>query len=336
MLDSNSPTPRLPVLPMLTPNQLLQAIPNALTAVDLEGFGPKEQGKVRDIYRVGDDRRLLITTDRVSAFDRVLGVVPYKGQVLNQLAAWWFAQTAGIVANHVISVPDPNVMLVHEAQALPVEVIVRGYITGVTSTSLWTLYSQGIERPYGLDLPAGLQKNDRLPEPVITPTTKAERGQHDERLTSDEVVGHGLVEPVLWEEVKRVAIALFKHGQSVAMRGGLVLVDTKYEFGLLDGKLVLIDEIHTPDSSRFWVAQSYGPARREGKEPENFDKEFLRLWYVARGYKGDGEPPVLPAATIAQVAARYIAAYERLTLENFVPGELPAAARIARSILALA
>ncbi|MBX7234481.1 MAG: phosphoribosylaminoimidazolesuccinocarboxamide synthase [Caldilineales bacterium] len=317
---------------MLTHDQLLQAIPYALAAVDLEGFGAKEEGKVRDIYRLGDDRRLLITTDRVSAFDRVLGLIPYKGQVLNQLAAWWFQRTADIVANHVIAIPDPNVMLAREAQALPVEVIVRGYITGVTSTSLWTLYQAGVERPYGLALPPGLHKNDRLPEPVITPTTKAERGQHDERLTSAEVVERGLVEPELWEEVKRVAVALFKRGQSVAMRGGLVLVDTKYEFGLIDGKLALIDEIHTPDSSRFWVAQSYGPAKREGREPESFDKEFLRLWYVARGYRGEGEPPTLPPKTIAELAARYIAAYEKLTMENFSPGPQPAAERIVRKV----
>ncbi len=270
---------------------------------------------------------------RVSAFDRVLGLVPYKGQVLNQLAAWWFQRTADIVANHVIAVPDPNVMLAREAQALPVEVIVRGYITGVTSTSLWTLYQAGVERPYGLDLPPGLHKNDRLPEPVNTPTTNAERGQHDERLTSDEVVARGLVGPELWAEVRRVAVALFQRGQSVAMRGGLVLVDTKYEFGLIDGKLALIDEIHTPDSSRFWVAESYGRAKREGREPESFDKEFLRLWYVARGYRGEGEPPALPAKTIAELAARYIAAYEKLTMTTFAPGPQRAAARIARNLL---
>ncbi len=321
---------------MLTHNELIQAIPHALAGVDLEGFGPKEEGKVRDIYRLDKDRRLLITTDRVSAFDRVLGLIPYKGQVLNQLAAWWFDQTADIVDNHVISIPDPNVMLALEAQALPVEVIVRGYITGVTSTSLWTLYHAGVERPYGLDLPPGLQKNERLPQPVITPTTKAGRGQHDERLTSDEVVERGLVDPDLWEEVKRVAVALFRRGQDVAMRGGLVLVDTKYEFGLIDGELALIDEIHTPDSSRYWVAQSYGPARREGKEPENFDKEFLRMWYVARGYKGEGDAPPLPDKTIARLAERYIAAYENLTLQTFTPAPVPAAARIARSLNGLA
>lgn len=321
---------------MLTHNELLQAIPHALAGVDLEGFGPKEEGKVRDIYRLDDSRRLLITTDRVSAFDRVLGLVPYKGQVLNQLAAWWFDQTADIVDNHVLSVPDPNVMLVLEAQALPVEVIVRGYITGVTSTSLWTLYHAGVERPYGLDLPPGLQKNDRLPQPVITPTTKAGRGQHDERLTPDEVVERGLIDPDLWEEVKRVAVALFRRGQDVAMRGGLVLVDTKYEFGLIDGELALIDEIHTPDSSRYWVAQSYGPARREGNEPESFDKEFLRMWYAARGYMGDGEAPPLPDKTIVQLAERYIAAYEGLAMETFTPAPLPAAARIARNLSGLA
>ncbi|RME83476.1 MAG: phosphoribosylaminoimidazolesuccinocarboxamide synthase [Caldilineae bacterium] len=317
---------------MLDKDQLIAAIPHALESVDLEGFGEKEQGKVRDIYRLGPDRRLLITTDRVSAFDRVLGTIPYKGQVLNQLAAWWFAQTRDIVANHLINVPDPNVMLVHEAEPLPVEVVVRGYITGVTDTSLWTLYEKGVERPYGLDLPPGLQKNDRLPEPVITPTTKAAHGEHDQRLTSDEVVEKGLVEADLWEEVKEKALALYRRGQYIAMRAGLILVDTKYEFGLIDGRLVLIDEIHTPDSSRFWVAATYEPSRKYGKEPENFDKEFLRKWFVIRGYRGEGEPPVMPPDFIAEVAARYIAAYEKITLEVFEPAELPAQERIARNL----
>ncbi|MCO6449339.1 MAG: phosphoribosylaminoimidazolesuccinocarboxamide synthase [Caldilineales bacterium] len=310
----------------------IEAIPHAFDTIDLDGFGEKIQGKVRDIYRVDENRRLLITTDRVSAFDRVLGLIPFKGQVLNQMAAWWFEQTSDIVANHLISVPDPNVMLVREAQTLPVEVIVRGYITGVTSTSLWMLYNDGVEKPYGLDLPSGLRKNDRLPEPVITPTTKAEQGQHDERLTADEVVERGLVEPELWEEVKLAAISLFKRGQSVAMRGGLVLVDTKYEFGLIDGKLAVIDEMHTPDSSRYWIAQSYGPAMREGREPQNFDKEFLRLWYAERGYRGDGDIPTMPDRLIAQVAERYIGAYEKLTQETFEPGEMPAAQRIAANL----
>ncbi len=316
---------------MLSIRELEAAIPHALTRVDLPHLGQRLEGKVRDIYVV-HGQRVLITTDRVSAFDRVLGVVPFKGQVLNQLSAWWFEQTRDVVANHVIAVPDPNVTLAREAQSLPVEVIVRGYITGVTSTSLWTLYSQGVPRPYGLDLPPGLRKNDPLPEPVITPTTKATGGAHDERLTSEEVVARGLVAPDLWEEIQRAALAIFRRGQEVARRAGLILVDTKYEFGLIDGRPALIDEVHTPDSSRYWVAESYEALRGSDREPENFDKEFLRLWFVQQGYRGDGPPPAMPPEFIAQVAQRYIAAYERLTGCEFIPGEQPAAARIARAL----
>ncbi len=327
---------------MLTTDQIIAAIPHALLRVDLPGFGPRLEGKVRDIY-VRDGQRILITTDRVSAFDRVLGAIPFKGQVLNQLSAWWFEQVSDVVASHVIRVPDPNVTIAHEADALPVEVIVRGYITGVTSTALWTLYSQGVPRPYGLDLPPGLRKNDPLPQPVITPTTKATGGAHDERLTSAEVVERGLVEPKLWDEVQQAALAIFQRGQQVARRAGLILVDTKYEFGLIDGKLALIDEVHTPDSSRFWVLDSYEATRAEtgflgetrflgDQEPESFDKEFLRLWFVAQGYRGEGQPPAMPPEFIAQVAQRYIAAYERLTGLTFEPGAQPAAERIRRAL----
>ncbi len=316
---------------MVLPEEILAALPYALLRVDLPGLGTRQEGKVRDIY-VHDGRRYLITTDRVSAFDRVLGAIPFKGQVLNQLSAWWFDQVKDVVDNHVLAVPDPNVTIAREAQALPVEVIVRGYITGVTSTSLWTLYHQGVPKPYGLELPAGLRKNDPLPEPVITPTTKATGGAHDERLTSVEVVDKGLVPPGLWDQVQRAALAVFHRGQNVARRAGLILVDTKYEFGLIDGRLALIDEIHTPDSSRFWVAESYEAVKGTDKEPESFDKEFLRLWYVAQGYRGAGEAPAMPPSFIAQVAERYIAAYERLTRLTFVPGEQPAAERIRQAV----
>ena len=312
---------------MLARSEILSAIPYALQRVDIPNLGPRIEGKVRDIYVVGD-RRVLITTDRVSAFDRVLGVIPFKGQVLNQLSAWWFEQTQDIIANHALSYPDPNVTIAREAEPLPVEVIVRGYITGVTSTSLWTLYSQGMARPYGLDLPAGLRKNDPLPQPVITPTTKATGGAHDERLTSTEVVGRGLVAPELWERVQQAAIAIFRRGQEVAERAGLILVDTKYEFGLVDGQPTLIDEVHTPDSSRYWVASSYAETRGTDREPENFDKEFLRLWFAGQGYRGEGTPPAMPPDFVAQVAERYIAAYERLTGREFEPGAQPAAERI--------
>ena len=317
---------------MLTPEDIVAALPHALLRVDLPGFGPRLEGKVRDIY-VHEGKRILITTDRVSAFDRVLGAIPFKGQVLNQLSAWWFDAVKDIVANHVIAVPDPNVTIAAEAQALPVEVIVRGYITGVTSTSLWTLYHQGVPKPYGLELPPGLRKNDPLPEPVITPTTKATGGAHDERLTPAEVVGKGLVPVALWDQVQQAALAVFKAGQEVARRAGLILVDTKYEFGLIDGKLALIDEIHTPDSSRYWVAESYEAVKGTEKEPESFDKEFLRLWFVARGYKGEGAAPAMPPDFVAQVAQRYITAYERLTGLPFVPGNQPAAERIRKALL---
>jgi phosphoribosylaminoimidazole-succinocarboxamide synthase len=316
---------------MLSTDELIAAIPYALLRVDLPELGPRLEGKVRDIYRIGD-QRVLITTDRVSAFDRVLGAIPFKGQVLNQLSAWWFEQLKGVAANHVISIPDPNVTIAREAESLPVEVIVRGYITGVTFTALWTLYRQGVAQPYGLDLPPGLRKNDPLPEPVITPTTKAVGGAHDERLTAAEIVERGLVAPDVWAEIERSALAIFKRGQAVARQVGLILVDTKYEFGLIDGRPALIDEVHTPDSSRYWLAENYEAVRGTDTEPENFDKEFLRLWFVRQGYRGEGEPPPMPPEFVVQVARRYISTYERLTGQTFTPGAQPAAERIKAAI----
>jgi phosphoribosylaminoimidazole-succinocarboxamide synthase len=232
------------------------------------------------------------------------------------------------VGNHVISIPDPNVLLAREAEPLPVEVIVRGYITGVTKTSLWTMYNNGERRPYGIQLPDGLQKNDPLPQPIITPTTKATGGAHDEPLTRDQIIERELLPKGLWEQVEQAALAIFARGQEVARKAGLILVDTKYEFGLIDGKLAVIDEIHTPDSSRFWTVESYGPG-----QPANMDKEILRTWFVSQGYRGEGDVPPMPADFIAQVAERYIGAYEQLTGQTFVPSEQPAADRIARSLV---
>lgn len=311
---------------MISPEAIAAAIPTTLLRTDLDIPGERVEGKVRDIY-LQDGRRVLVTTDRVSAFDRVVGAIPFKGQVLNQLSAWWFEQVSDIVDNHVIAVPDPNVTIATEAESLPVEVIVRGYITGITSTSLWTLYERGVERPYGLDLPSGLHKNDRLPAPVITPTTKASGGAHDERLTAAEVVDHDLVEPSLWAEIEDVAVRLFGRGQEVATEAGLILVDTKYEFGLIDGRLALIDEVHTPDSSRYWTAESH-----EAGEPEHYDKEYLRLWFTQQGYRGEGDVPTMPESFVANVATRYIDAYQRLTHNPFVPGEHPAIERIRRAL----
>jgi phosphoribosylaminoimidazole-succinocarboxamide synthase len=282
---------------------------------------------VREIYR-RDDQCVLIATDRISAFDRVLGAIPFKGQVLNQLSAWWFAQTSDIVANHVIATPDPNVTIARVAEPLPVEVVVRGYITGVTKTSLWTLYEQGERTIYGVTLPEGLRKNDALPRPIITPTTKATDGGHDEPLSPKQIVERGLLPAPLWREVATAAMDLFARGQKLARRSGLILVDTKYEFGLVDGRLTLIDEVHTPDSSRLWTLESYA----SGSTPTHLDKELLRAWYARQGYRGDGDPPALHADIIAQLAARYIAAYERLTSQAFVPGAQPPEGRIKQNL----
>lgn len=308
---------------MISENELLQAVPNALAGVTVPGWGEPLRGKVRDIY-LREGERILITSDRVSAFDRVLGLIPFKGQVLNQLSAWWFEKTGSIARSHMIRVPDPNVTIAADAQPLPVEIVVRGYITGVTKTSLWYLYEQGDRMPYGIPLPDGLRKNDPLPQPIITPTTKAEKGGHDQRLTRQEILQSGLVAEPLWEEIEETATALFLRGQELAAEAGLVLVDTKYEMGLVDGQLTIIDEMHTPDSSRYWTVDSV----RTGQEPQNYDKEYLRKWYAAQDYRGDGTPPRMPDEFVAAVAARYIGAYERLTGQTFEPAAQPAEPRI--------
>ena len=315
---------------MLTDDTIRAAIPHAMRLTDLEGLGERQQGKVRDIYLQGDTR-VLVATDRLSAFDQVIAAIPFKGQVLNQFAAWWFEQTADVIPNHVISCPDENATLCREADALPVEVVVRGYITGVTDTALWTLYNSGVDRPYGLTLPEGLVKNQRLPKPVITPTTNGGPGEPDERLSSAEVVGRGLVEPKLWNKVQDAALRLFQRGSELAARNGMILVDTKYEFGLVDGELVVIDEIHTPDSSRYWYANTYDSAMAAGEEPKSIDKEYVRRWLKAQGYKGDGPAPALPDDVIAEAARRYVTAFETVTGTTFVPGDQPVHARLHRS-----
>jgi phosphoribosylaminoimidazole-succinocarboxamide synthase len=323
---------------MISETALREQLPNALAGVDLPFLGARSHGKVRDIYRHtvdGNDQLILVTTDRLSAFDRILGLVPYKGQVLTELAAFWFARTADIIPNHLIAVPDPNVTLARACTPFPVEVVVRGYITGVTSTALWYRYSQGERTIYGIDFPEGLRKNEPLPGPIITPTTKACEGGHDERITSAEVVEQGLVTAAYWDEICAAAVAVFQRGQQIAAAGGLILVDTKYEFGLsVDGKVTLIDEVHTPDSSRFWLAETYAQRLAGGQEPDNFDKEFIRLYYAARGYRGEGEPFPLPPDLAVQAAARYIRTYELLTGQPFTPAEQPAAPRIAHTLQA--
>jgi phosphoribosylaminoimidazole-succinocarboxamide synthase len=295
-------------------------------------LGEKIQGKVRDIWDVGDGRRVIVTTDRQSAFDVVLGTIPYKGQLLTQMAAWWFDRTGDIVPNHLLAVPDPNVMLVRRASVWPVEMVIRGYITGVTKTALWYNYEQGQREIYGLPFPDGLRKNERLPEPVITPTTKAEEGGHDEKLTREEILDREIVPRDVYLAMEDATRALFARGQTLAADRGFILVDTKYEFGDVDGRLTLIDEIHTVDSSRFWKSASYEQRFAAGDEPETFDKEFLRRWYVDRGYQGEGEPPAMPDDLAEQMSKLYIAAFEGVTGEVFTPDDAPAADRIAASL----
>lgn len=293
----------------------------------------KIQGKVRDVYPLDDNQILLVVTDRLSAFDQILGCVPFKGQVLNQLSAWWFENTKDIVPNHMISIPDPNAMLSYKAEAFPVEVIVRGYITGVTKTALWYRYELGEREIYGHQFPEGLQKNQKLPEPLITPTTKGIDGGHDERLTCDEVHSEGHLDKETWDIVQKAALALFKRGQEVAEKAGLILVDTKYEFGILpNGEVSIIDEIHTPDSSRFWALDNYKERINSDLEPENYDKEFLRLEYAKLGYLGDGQPPTMSEDLWIRVSKRYIELFERLTGLDLIAGDYPANDRLLKNL----
>lgn len=295
-------------------------------ALELPGH---RSGKVRESWALPGDRRLLVTTDRLSAFDRVVGLVPHKGQVLNQLAAWWFTHTTDVVPNHLIEVPDPNALIAVDATPLPVEVVVRGRLTGSTSTSVLPRYLAGERELYGHRLPDGLQPHGPLPEPIITPTTKATAGGHDEPISPAEVARQGLVEPELWVEVQRVALELFARGTQIAGDAGFVLADTKYEFGLApDGSLLLIDEMHTPDSSRFWSLDGLDAALAAGRSPEGYDKEPVRLALRAAGYTGDGPPPVLAPEVWERTSARYIELFERLTGETFVAGSEPIEERI--------
>jgi phosphoribosylaminoimidazole-succinocarboxamide synthase len=299
-------------------------------------LGDRRDGKVRVSYSLPNGRRLFVTTDRLSAFDRVIATVPYKGQVLNQLSAWWFAQTSDIVANHVVSVPDPNVLIAASATPLPVEVVVRGHITGVTDTALWTRYAAGERMIYGHRLPDGLAKNTPLASPIITPTTKGQAGAHDVPVSCDDVVARGLVDAATWAQVMDVALSLFARGSECGAQAGLILADTKYEFGLdAAGRLLLIDEVHTPDSSRWWVGDSYDALVGAGSEPESLDKEVVRRALAAAGYNGEGPVPTLAPEVWTATTARYIDAYERLTGATFVPGIYPAGPRIHAAVAGL-
>lgn len=301
--------------------------------LDLPGHS---SGKVRENYDLPDGRRVLVATDRLSAFDRILAAIPYKGQVLTQTARFWFEHTADICPNWAQSYPDPNVVIGQRLTVLPVEFVVRGYLAGTTSTSILTQYRAGSRAMYGMQFPDGLRENQALPTPIVTPTSKAEAGAHDEPLSRDEIVSRGLMPAARYDTVCAYALALFARGQQMMAARGLILADTKYEFGTdADGRIVLADEIHTPDSSRFWRAASYVERFERGEAPESFDKDFVRAWVAARCDPYHDEIPEIPRTLIMQTAERYIEAFETITGQKFAPDASDPVARIKRNLAAL-
>lgn len=316
-----------------TRTQILDNVPNALLEFDMPGLGAKVSGRTRDSFILADGRRLSVVTDRISHYDRILGAVPYKGQVLNQLAAFWFANTADIVPNSMLDMPDPNVMVSRHLRRIPVQVVVRGYITGVTPTSLWYSYERGERTIYGIRFPEGLNKNDALLKPIITPILRTGPGIAGEMISAKAVLERELVDPDVWERLCAIALKLFARGQAVAADAGLILVDALYEFGMDEqGEIMLINELHTPDASRFWRANTYGSRKAARQEPEHLDNEFIFLWYKQQGYEGEGKPPELPDDIIVQATVRYIEAYEYLTRQSFAPAPYPATARIKKAV----
>ncbi|MBT5077550.1 MAG: phosphoribosylaminoimidazolesuccinocarboxamide synthase [Candidatus Marinimicrobia bacterium] len=286
---------------------------HTLDEFESDNLGEHYKGKVREIFSQGD-KILMITSDRVSAFDCVLGTIPFKGQILSEIANFWFDKTKDLVPNHIIDTPDPQVLVAKRAKTLPVEVIVRQYITG----SLWREYSSGINGQYGFMLPEGLKKDQKFDEPLLTPSTKADYGLHDEPISREAIV-NGLVEESVYAKAEEYALALFKAGQEWAAKQGLILVDTKYEFGIVDGELIVIDEIHTPDSSRYWVAKEYETRFNNGESQLMLDKENIRQWLIEKGFSGEGIPPELSEEIRTTLAERYVELYRTLTGRQFDP-----------------
>jgi len=303
---------------MISAAAIRAAIPGVLTEAAIPELPNYYRGKVRENYDLPDGRRILISTDRQSAFDQVLSAVPFKGQVLTQTARFWFEATADICPNHVIEYPDPNVVVGRRLDMLPIEMVVRDYLTGATDTSIWSMYKTGRRTMYGLDFADGLVKNDKLPATILTPTTKAEAGGHDHPIAPSEIVATGLLTQGQWDELARLSLALFARGREIAAANGLILVDTKFEFGVDgDGRITLADEILTPDSSRYWKADSYGGHHQRGEEPDSLDKEFLRLWIAARCDPYTQPIPPIPDDTLVEFSAKYISLYETVTGKVF-------------------
>jgi len=317
---------------MIDESVIRAQLTKTLDHTDFPELGAKYEGKVRDCY-TRDGRRTIVVTDRLSAFDVVLGTIPFKGQVLNRMAAFWFEATADLAPNHVINVPDPTVMVARECKLLPVEFVMRDYLTGVTSTSIWSHYQKGARQFCGHDLPDGMRKNQKLAKALLTPSTKAEKGEHDRSVSRAEVLEMGLLSADDFDQAAQLCARIFAFGQAEALRRGLILVDTKYEIGRRpDGTLCFIDEIHTPDSSRYWFADDYQTRFERGEEPRGLDKDYVRRSYVERGYRGDGPPPPLPDEVRCEAARRYMALCELITGRPFAPDTEDPASRIRRNL----
>lgn len=313
------------------PNAIFDAdtvLKNCLTDGEYPELPNFQRGKVRDSYDLPDGRRVMIATDRQSAFDIVLAAVPYKGQVLNETAKFWFEKTADICPNHVVDFPDPNVAVAIRLDMLPVEMVVRDYMTGSTETSIWPMYERGERMMYGHEFPDGLVRNQKLPSTILTPTTKAAQGDHDAPITATEIVKQNLLSQKVWDELAELSLAIFARGREIAAANGLILVDTKYEFGIDgDGRITLADEVHTPDSSRYWIADSYDARMEAGENPESLDKEFLRLWIRARCDPYKDPVPDIPGETLLEFSGKYVKLFEQVTGQTF---QKPAADQPAR------
>ncbi|HTM45817.1 MAG TPA: phosphoribosylaminoimidazolesuccinocarboxamide synthase [Polyangiaceae bacterium] len=317
---------------MLTNDAFSAALKHPLDATDFPALGEKYTGKVRENYSK-DGKRTIIVSDRISAFDRILGTLPFKGQLLNSVAGWWFEQTKSIAPNHVLSIPDPNAMIVTECVPLPVEMVVRAYLTGSTSTSIWVHYKNGARVYCGHSLPDGMRRNQRLEKPLLTPSTKAPQGDHDVSASREEILSITGMPAADFDQAAQMAMALFAYGQKLSAERGLILVDTKYEFGKTpDGRIVVIDEIHTPDSSRFWFSNSYDERFKADQDPESFDKEYVRRWLVERGFKGDGPIPSIPDEVKIEAIRRYARAVETLTGKPFEPNVEAPLPRLKRNL----
>ena len=314
---------------MIDPEVFRKQLPFVLDKTDFSKYGERYEGKVRDTYRA-NGKRLLVTTDRLSCFDVVVTSVPFKGLVLTQLAAYWFKQTEKIIANHIISIPDPNVMLVRDCQIVPIEVVVRGYLAG----SAWRDYEAG-QPVSGIKLPAGLKQYDKLPSVMLTPSTKAPRGEHDEPISEVEILKRNIISPEKWEKIRTVALKLFECGSHMAEQRGLLLADTKYELGFIGDELILADEIHTLDSSRFWVASSYRERIASGQTPEMLDKQPTREWLLSQGYRGNGPIPDFSVEHRVALAQHYVSCFERITGQSLQLNVGPVTERIAAALARL-